>query len=115
MSKNIKNFLEENFEEWQDVRKELLSPEEAAESDTRVALMCELIEARQNLGISQRKLEELSGVKQPIISRLEKGSTSPNIGTVIKLLLPLGKTLYIGDINSDKGHNEATEGHVAVV
>lgn len=72
-----------------------LTPEEIAESDLRVALISELIKARQEKGISQKKLEELSGVKQPIIARMEKGVTSPQIDTILKLLIPLGKTLAI--------------------
>ena len=80
---------------WSDVRKNLLTPEERAASAIRVELMTELIHARNEQGISQKKLEELSGVKQPIIARMEKGHTSPQIDTIIKLLVPLGKTLAI--------------------
>lgn len=72
-----------------------LTPDEIAESDLRVALIGELIKARKEKGISQKKLEELSGVKQPIIARMEKGTTSPQIDTILKILLPLGKTLAI--------------------
>lgn len=73
----------------------LLTQEEIAESNVRVALIGELIKARQERGISQKKLEELSGVKQPIISRMEHGNTSPQIDTVIRVLAPLGKTLAV--------------------
>ncbi len=73
----------------------LLSPEEIAASDLRVALIGELIQARQEKGISQKKLEELSGVKQPVIARMEKGYTSPQLDTILKVLAPLGKTLAI--------------------
>lgn len=73
----------------------LLTPEEIAESDLRVALIGELIKARQEKGLSQKKLEELSGVKQPVIARMEKGLTNPQIDTVLKLLVPLGKTLAV--------------------
>lgn len=84
---------------WDEVEKELFSPEEIAESDLRVALIAELIKARQEKGISQKKLEELSGVKQPVIARMERGITSPQLDTIIKLLAPLGKTLAIVDRN----------------
>jgi DNA-binding XRE family transcriptional regulator len=80
---------------WEEVEKELFTPEEIAASDLRVALIGELIKARQEQGISQRRLEELSGVKQPVIARMEKGSTTPQIGTVIKVLASLGKKLTI--------------------
>lgn len=80
---------------WEDVRKEIFTPEEIAESDLRVALIGELIKARNELGISQKKLEELSGVKQPVIARLERGVSNPQIDTILKILAPLGKTLAI--------------------
>lgn len=83
---------------WEDVRKELFSAEEISDSDMRVALVGEIIRARQELGISQKKLEELSGVKQPVIARMEKGTTNPTLDTVLKILRPLGKTLYIGPV-----------------
>lgn len=83
---------------WEEVRQEMFTPEEIAESDLRVALIGELIKARKERGISQKKLEELSGVKQPVIARMENGSTTPNLSTVLKVLAPLGKTLYIGDL-----------------
>ena len=80
---------------WEELQKELFTPEEIAASNLRVALIGELIKARQEKGISQKKLEELSGVKQPIIARMEKGSTSPQIDTILKVLAPLGKTRAI--------------------
>lgn len=74
-----------------------MTSEEIAESDLRVALIGELIKARQEKGISQKRLEELSGVKQPVIARMERGTTSPQLDTILKLLAPLGKTLAIVD------------------
>lgn len=86
------------FETWEDVRKELFSQEEIAESDLRAAIIGELVKARKEMGISQHELEELSGVKQPVIARMESGNTTPNLTTLLKVLAPLGKTLYIGDM-----------------
>lgn len=83
---------------WESVREELFTPQEIAESDLRVELIGEIIQARQEKGISQRQLGEISGVKQPIIARMEKGKTVPNLNTVLKILAALGKTLYIGDL-----------------
>lgn len=82
-------------ESWADFRKTLLTPEERAEIDMKVALIGEIINARQCLGITQKKLEELSGVKQPIIARMERGTTDPQLTTLLKVLAPLGKTLAI--------------------
>lgn len=86
---------------WDDVRKEIFTPEEIAESDLRVAIIGELIKARQDKGISQKQLEELSGVKQPVIARMEKGYTSPQLDTLLKVLAPLGKTLAIVPLNNE--------------
>ena len=80
---------------WDEVQKELFTPEEIAESNARVEIMLELVKARQEQGISQKKLEEMSGVKQPIISRMEQGKTSPQLDTVLKVLSSLGKTLKV--------------------
>ena len=94
----VKNKKYEIFPEWQDVRSELFSQEEIAESNLRVALIGELIKARKEKGLSQKRLEEMSGVKQPVIARMERGTTSPTLSTVIRVLASLGKTLYIGDL-----------------
>lgn len=31
-------------------------------------------------------------------ARMENGTASPNLGTILKVLASLGKTLYIGDL-----------------
>lgn len=55
----------------------------------------EIIFYEDEKGITQRKLETLSGVKQPVIARVENGNTTPNLSTILKILQPLGKTLAI--------------------
>lgn len=85
---------------WEDVQKELFTPEEIAESALRVQLMGEIIQARQEKGISQKQLEEISGVAQPVIARMERGTTSPQLDTVLKVLASLGKTLAVVPIKA---------------
>lgn len=97
---------------WDEVRAELFTPEEIAASDLRVALIGELIKARQEKGISQKKLEEMSGVRQPIIARMEKGTTSPQLETVLKVLAPLGMTLAIVPLSANKPHTERERAHL---
>ncbi|MBR1672141.1 MAG: helix-turn-helix domain-containing protein [Fretibacterium sp.] len=82
-------------ESWRDVRRKLFTLEEIRESDLRVAIIGELIKARNEKGISQRKLEELSGVRQPQIARMEAGDANPHLKTLLRVLAPLGKTLAI--------------------
>lgn len=79
----------------EDLRTDLPQPEKIPESSWCTELVGELIRVRKEQGISQKKLEELSGVKQPIIARMEKGYTTPRLSTVLKVLAPLGKTLAI--------------------
>ena len=90
----------EHFKTWNEVRKEMFTPDEIAESDLRVALMRELIAARKEQGISQRDLGKMAGVKQPVIARIESGQSSPKVETIIKLLVPLGKTIAVVPLES---------------
>ena len=90
------NYTKGGFPVWdEEFDKENFTPEEIAESNMRVALITELIKARQERGISQRQLEALSGVKQPQIARMERGDANPQLDTILKVLAPLGKTLAI--------------------
>ena len=54
---------------------------------------------RVNERLTQKELERLSGVRQPMLARIEHGYTRPRIDTMLKILKPLGKTLKIVDIN----------------
>jgi len=80
---------------WDEFEKQFFTPEEIAESELRVAIIEELIKAREERGITQKELEAMSGIKQPVISRIEKGMNDPQFSTVVKLLNSLGKTLQI--------------------
>jgi DNA-binding XRE family transcriptional regulator len=82
-------------DDWDNLRNSLLTPEERAETDIKIALLGEIINARQSQGLTQKELETVSGVKQPVIARLERGTTDPQLSTIIKVLASLGKTLAI--------------------
>jgi len=89
------------FPVWDDeFDREHFTPEEIAKTDMRVALITALIEARQKQGISQRQLEQMSGIKQPQIARMERGDANPQLDTLLKVLAPLGKTLEIVPIQT---------------
>ena len=95
------NYTKGGFPVWdEEFDKEHFTPEEIAESNMRVALITELIKARQEQGISQRQLEAMSGVKQPQIARMERGDANPQLDTLLKVLAPLGKTLAIVPLQS---------------
>ena len=82
-------------DDWEELKKEIFTPEEIAAGDLRVAIISELIKARQDNGLTQKELEAASGVKQPVIARMEKGTTDPQLSTVVKVLASLGKTLAV--------------------
>lgn len=80
----------------------VVSPEIKAEVEFETALIGKMIEAREEMGLSQRELADLSGVKQPAIARLESGASIPRVDTLIRLLVPLGKTLAIVPLEDNK-------------
>ena len=90
------------YTEWSEYRKTLLTPEELEIIDAKVKFICELIDAREKQGITQQELSEASSVKQPVIARLEKNRTNPQLETIIKLLKPLGLELTVRPIKSLK-------------
>ena len=71
------------------------------EIDLKVKIIGEIINARQEGRLTQQALEKLCGVNQPMLALIESGDTDPQLGTVLKILRPLGKTLAVVDISSD--------------
>ena len=72
-----------------------LTQAEKDEIQLKISLVGKLIEAREKKGISQKRLAEMSGLKQPAIARLERMQATPQIDTLFKVLKPLGYTLAI--------------------
>ena len=90
------NYTKGGFPVWDDeFDREHFTPEEIAESDLRANLITAMIQARQEKGLSQRALEELSGIKQPQIARIERGESNPQLDTILKVIAAMGKTLAI--------------------
>ena len=54
-----------------------------------------LIEQRNNLGISQRKLASICGLPQSSVARIESYATMPKLDTLIKIMQPLGLELSV--------------------
>jgi len=72
-----------------------LTQAEKDEIQLKIDFVGKLIEAREKKGITQQKLAELSGLKQPAIARLERMQVTPQIDTLFKVLRPLGYKLAI--------------------
>lgn len=56
-----------------------------------------IISLRQKKKLTQTELSNISGVSQPVIARLEKSKTDPQLSTVIKLLHSMGAELAINE------------------
>jgi DNA-binding XRE family transcriptional regulator len=64
----------------------------------RIQFIESVINARRHSGMSQKELENTSGIKQPVIARLERGDTNPQLLTLLRILSPLGKTIKVVDL-----------------
>ena len=84
---------------WDDLKSEMdaLTADDWSEIDLRGKIVGEIINARQEGHLTQQALEKLCGVKHPMIARIEKGETDSQLGTILRILRPLGKTLAIVD------------------
>ena len=81
---------------WEEVRASLkFTPEEEEEIKMEEDIIKATIEARKKNNLTQQQLSELSGIKQPVIARIEKRTNSPRIDTLFKLLYPMGYTIRI--------------------
>ena len=80
---------------WEKGQKALYATDVKEDNALSDILINDIVDARKKEGITQRQLESMSGVKQPIISRMERGTTDPKLSTVLKILSSFGKTLQI--------------------
>jgi DNA-binding XRE family transcriptional regulator len=80
-----------NHREYVSSRREQ-DPEFAAsydEASAAMALALGLATLREHRNLSQRGLAEKSGIKQPMINRIERGSQAPRTFTLLRLLAVL--------------------------
>lgn len=81
---------------WEMLRQEFeISEEEEQIIELEKNLIRALVEIREEKGYTQKQLAEVCGVKQPFISRMEKATHSPQIDSILRILVPLGYTLKI--------------------
>ncbi|MBQ1478090.1 MAG: helix-turn-helix transcriptional regulator [Erysipelotrichaceae bacterium] len=89
MTENEKNFT------WEDYKREYMTPDEIKRLEREAASLCKLIELRDRLHLTQKDVSSLSGIKQPMIARLESGQVNARIRTVQKYLSSMGYTLAV--------------------
>lgn len=92
-----------NSKSWDEVKKELnINSEQEAEIQLEEDIIESTIEARKKNKLTQRELSKISGVKQPVIARIEKYANSPQTSTLIKLLYPMGYTIRVVPLDDIK-------------
>ena len=62
-------------------------------------IIVQLISRRLDLKLSQRDLSEKTGIKQPMIARIEKFESVPRLDTVVRIATSLGLTITFKEIN----------------
>lgn len=61
-----------------------------------------MVDIREEKGLTQSQLAEICNVKQPVIARLESSVHSPQIDSLLKILVPLSYTLQIVPIEEKR-------------
>ena len=81
---------------WNDFKKDLsISEEEKRLIELEEDLIRTLISVREQQGLSQAQLAAMCNMKQPVIARMEKAVHSPQVDSLLRILVPLGYTLKI--------------------
>ena len=85
---------------WKEFRQELeLTPEEECIIELEKDLIRTMVQIRESQGLSQAELVRKCNVKQPVIARMEKDVHSPQVDSLLKILVPLGYRLQIVPID----------------
>ena len=81
---------------WEKLRSELhLGTEDENIIRLEKDLIKTMVKLREEKGLTQMQLAEMCNVKQPLIARMESSVHSPQIDSLLKILVPLGYTLAI--------------------
>lgn len=66
-----------------------------ANNDKKITIKEDMMKAREELGLSQRKLGSLTGIGQSNICKIETGKFNPSISMLQRIANALGKDLVI--------------------
>ena len=84
-------------EQWAALSSDLANNVSEMEEDMGLSLLQVIKETRNEKGLSQRALADLSGISQPAIANLETGTSGAQLSTVLALLDALGKKVVVVD------------------
>ena len=71
---------------WKEMREKVCTSDELARIERRNEVMRKLLARRAELNLTQKDVERISGVKQPVISRMERAVTSAQMDTFFDVL-----------------------------
>ncbi len=81
---------------WEEIRNELnLTQEDEQLIELEKDLIKTLVKIREEKGITQTQLAQMCDLKQPMIARMESATHSPQVDSLLRVLVPLGYTLQI--------------------
>lgn len=63
--------------------------------DSNITIQKDMVQARKELGISQRKLSIMAGISQFSIYGIETGRLNPSMNLLKRIALALGKKLVV--------------------
>lgn len=78
---------------WDDVKKEIINLTE--EEKMYIELLADIVSIRDEKGLTQRELAEITGLKQPAIARIESQQGVASVMSMLKILNALGYELKI--------------------
>ena len=86
----------EKFKNWEEIRKKLnITIEQEEEIRIESEIIQATVEARKNKKITQQELSKKSGLTQSAIARVENGTHSPTLQTMIKYLNAMDYTFKV--------------------
>ena len=81
---------------WKEFRKTLnITSDEEKIIELEKDLIRTMVSIREEQGLSQTDLANKCNLKQPMIARMEKAVHSPQIDSLLKILVPMGYKLAI--------------------
>lgn len=86
---------------WKTLREELqLTEDDEKIIELEKNLIKTLVQIREEKGLTQTQLAKICDIKQPVVARIEASTHSPQVDSLLRILVPLGYTLQIVPIRN---------------
>lgn len=98
------------FKTWEEVEKGLnITPVQEEEIQIEMEIIQATIEARKKRQITQEEISKKSGLTQSVVARVESGTHSPTMQTMVRYLHAIGYTLKVVPANNYKRFSSANK------